>query len=148
MYPLFPFYLKGNQISLTFVMKMTMFLTLLVVIAPMVSYQEQPNNVGDAQSTSTEKIVRIMGTEQNSLNPNTIYVRTHDTITFVNIDGTNRGTTHTIVSVKIGTTEPDGTFDSGLIKTGEFFQFTFTEPGIYEYFDSLYPSIRGTIHVV
>ncbi len=145
---LFPFYLKGKQISLTFVMKMTIFLTLLVVIAPLASYQEQPNNVGDAQSTSAEKIVRIMGTEQNSLNPDTIYVRIYETVTFVNMDGTNRGTAHTIVSVKIGTIEPDGTFDSGLIKTGESFQFTFTEPGIYEYFDSLYPSIRGTIHVV
>ncbi len=145
---LFPFYLKGKQISLTFVMKMTIFLTLLVVIAPLASYQEQPNNVRDAQSTSAEKIVRIIGTEQNSLSPDTIYVRTHDTITFVNMDGTNRGTTHTIVSVKIGTIEPDGTFNSGLIKTGESFQFTFTEPGIYEYFDSLYPSIGGMIHVV
>ena len=145
---LFPFYLKGKQISLTFVLKTTIFLTLLIVIAPMASYQEQPNNVSSSEYTSAEKIVRIIGTEQNSLSPDTIYVRTHDTITFVNIDGTNRGTTHTIVSVKSGTIEPDGTFNSGLIKTGESFQFTLTEPGIYEYFDSLYPSMRGMIHVV
>ncbi len=115
-------------------------LTILVLMAPITSYQEVPNTI--------EKTVRIMGTEENSVSPNPIYVRANDTLTFVNIDGTNGGTAHTIVSVKAGTTEPDGTFDSGLIRTGENFKITLTEPGIYEYFDSIYPNIRGTIHVV
>jgi len=126
----------------------SIFLTILVLMAPVASYQEESDTIENTRSTSAEKIVRIMGTEENSVSPNTIYIRTFDILTFVNLDGTNGGTTHTVTSVKTGTTEPDGTFDSGLIRTGENFKTTLTEPGIYEYFDPIYPSIRGTIHVV
>ncbi|MFQ5572702.1 MAG: plastocyanin/azurin family copper-binding protein [Nitrosopumilaceae archaeon] len=116
-------------------------------MAPVTSYQEELETIENTESTPIEKIVRIMGTEENSVSPNSIYVRTFDVVTFVNLDSTN-GAAHTVVSVKTGTTEPDGTFDSGLIRTGENFKVTLTEPGIYEYFDPIFPSIRGTIHVV
>ncbi len=115
-------------------------LTILVLMTPITSYQEESN--------TNEKIVGIMGTEENSVSPNSIYVRTFDVVTFVNLDGSNGGTTHNIISVKTGTTEPDGTFYSGMIRTGENFKITLTEPGIYEFFDPIYPNIRGTIHVV
>jgi len=123
-------------------------LTILVVMTPITSYQEEPDTIENTKSTPIEKIVRIMGSEENSVSPNSIYVRTYDIVTFVNLDGANGGTTHTVISVKTGTTEPDDTFDSGLIRIGENFKTTLTEPGIYEYFDPIYPSIRGTIHVV
>ncbi len=123
-------------------------LPILVLMTPITSYQEEPDTIENTKSTPIEKIVRIMGTEENSVSPNTIYVRTFDIVTFVNLDGTNGGTTHTVISVKTGTTETDGTFYSDLIRTGENFKTTLTEPGIYEYFDPIYPSIRGTIHVV
>jgi plastocyanin len=123
-------------------------LTILVVMTPITSYQEKLETIENLESTPIEKIVRIIGTEENSVSPNSIYVRTFDVVTFVNLDGTQGVTTHTVVSVKTGTTEPDGTFDSGLIRTGENFKFTLTESGIYEYFDPTYPNIRGTIHVV
>ncbi len=123
-------------------------LTILVLMTPITSYQEEPDTIENTKSTPIEKIVRIMGTQENSVSPNTIYIRTFDILTFVNLDGANGGTTHTVISVKTGTTEPDDTFDSGLIRTGENFKTTLTEPGIYEYFDPIYPSIRGTIHVV
>ena len=126
----------------------TALLTILVVMAPISSYQEEQETVDNPSSTSIEKIVRITGTDENSISPNVIYVRTFDVVTFVNLDGTNGGTDHTIISVKIGTTIPDGTFYNGLIKTGESFETTITEPGIYEYFDIKYPNILGTIHVV
>ncbi len=123
-------------------------LTILVLMTPITSYQQEPDTIENTKSTPIEKIVRIMGSEENSVSPNSIYVRTYDIVTFVNLDGANGGTTHTVISVKTGTTEPDDTFDSGLIGTGENFKTTLTEPGIYEYFDPIYPSIRGTIHVV
>jgi len=123
-------------------------LTILVLMTPITSYQQEPDTIENTKSTPIEKIVRIMGSEENSVSPNSIYVRTYDIVTFVNLDGANGGTTHTVISVKTGTTEPDDTFDSGLIRTGENFKTTLTEPGIYEYFDPIYPSIRGTIHVV
>jgi len=123
-------------------------LTILVLMIPTTSYQEESDTIENTRSTSAEKTVRIMGTQENPVSPNAIYIRTFDILTFVNLDGANGGTTHTVISVKTGTTEPDGTFDSGLIRTGENFKTTLTEPGIYEYFDPIYPSIRGTIHVV
>ncbi len=123
-------------------------LSIIALITPITSYQEEADTTKNTSSTFVGKIVRIMGTEESSASPNPIYVRINDTITFVNLDGTNGGTAHSIVSVKIGTTEPNGTFDTGLIRTGERSQIILTEPGIYEYFDSIYPNIRGTIHVV
>ncbi len=123
-------------------------LPILVLMTPITSYQQEPDTIENTKLTPIEKIIRIMGPEENSVSPNSIYVRTFDIVTFVNLDGANGGTTHTVISVKTGTTEPDGTFDSGLIGTGENFKTTLTEPGIYEYFDPIYPSIRGTIHVV
>lgn len=122
-------------------------LTIPALMTPITSYQEEFDTNENTNSTSIEKIIRIMGTEENSVSPNVIYVRTFDVVTFVNLDGSN-GAAHTVISVKTGTTEPDGTFDSGLIRTGENFKTTINEPGIYEYFDPIYPSIRGTIHVV
>ena len=123
-------------------------LTMLVGMAPISSYQEELETAEKQSSTSKEKIIRITGTEENSNSPNSIYVRTFDVVIFVNLDGTNGGTDHAIASVKIGTSEPDGTFYNGLIKTGESFEITITEPGIYEYIDIKHPNIRGTIHVV
>jgi len=116
---------------------------LALVISPAVPLSE-----AYATSNSYEKTVRIAGLDQVSFVPNTINITKGDTIVFINVDGTNGGIAHSIVSVQIGTTLPDGIFDSGLIKIGQSFKISFDEPGIYEYIDSIYPSIRGIIHVV
>ncbi len=134
---------QNNQIS-----AYSILLTILVLMTPITSYQEELETIENTELTPVEKIVRIMGTEENSVSPNSIYVRTFDVVTFVNLDGSNGGTTHNVISVKTGTTEPDVTFYSGSIRTGENFKITLTEPGIYEFFDPIYPNIRGTIHVV
>ncbi len=114
-----------------------------LVISPGVALSE-----AYAANNSYEKTVRIAGLDEVSFVPNTINITKGDTIVFINVDGTNGGTAHSIVSVQTGTTLPDGTFDSGLIKIGQSFKISFDEPGIYEYIDSIYPSIRGIIHVV
>ncbi len=114
-----------------------------LVISPGVALSE-----AYATNNSYEKTVRITGVDDVSFAPNTINITKGDTIVFINVDGTNGGTAHSIVSVQTGTTLPDGTFDSGLIKTSQSFRVSFDEPGIYEYIDSIYPSIRGIIHVV
>ncbi len=116
---------------------------LALVISPGVALSE-----AHATENSFDKTVRIAGLNEVSFVPNTINIAKGDTIVFINVDGTNGGAAHSIVSVQTGTTSPDGTFDSGLIKTGQSFKISFDEPGIYEYIDSIYPSIRGIIHVV
>jgi len=112
-----------------------------LVISPGVALSE-----AYATNNSYEKTVRIAGLDEVSFVPNTINITKGDTIVFINVDGTNGGIAHSIISVQAGTTF--GTFDSGLIKTGQSFKISFDEPGIYEYIDSIYPSIRGIIHVV
>jgi plastocyanin len=43
--------------------------------------------------------------------------------------------------------EPNGAFESGIIRVGETFRVTFEKPGVYEYFDSLHPTVSGRITV-
>ena len=116
---------------------------LALVISPAVAFSE-----AYATNNAYEKTVRITGIDEVSFAPNIINITKGDTIVFINVDGTNGGTAHSVVSVQKGTTSPDGIFDSRLIKTGQSFKVTFDESGIYEYIDSIYPSIRGIIHVV
>jgi len=116
---------------------------LALVISPGVTLSEVY-----ATNNPYDKTVRITGIDHGvSFVYHTIYITKGDTVVFVNIDETNGGAAHSIVSVQTGTTLPDGTFDSGLIKLGQSFIVAFNEPGIYEYIDSIHPHIRGTIHV-
>jgi plastocyanin len=39
-------------------------------------------------------------------------------------------------------------FNSGIISTGQNYEFRFTEPGVYNYECSIHPSMKGTITVV
>ncbi len=52
---------------------------------------------------------------------------------------------HTVTS---GSPEsPSGVFDSGRLRPGDSFHFTFNQPGTYEYFCSIHPRMRGRIIV-
>ncbi len=52
---------------------------------------------------------------------------------------------HTVTS---GTPDhPSGVFDSGRLRPGDSFRFTFNQPGTYEYFCSIHPRMRGRIIV-
>jgi len=116
---------------------------LALVISPGVALSE-----AYATNNSLEKTVRITGIDHGvSFTYNTINITKGHTVVFINVDETNGGAAHSIVSVQAGTTLPDGTFDSGLIKLGQSFIVLLNEPGIYEYIDSIHPHIRGTIHV-
>ncbi len=42
---------------------------------------------------------------------------------------------------------PSGVFDSGRLRPGDSFRFTFNQPGTYEYFCSIHPRMRGRIIV-
>ena len=51
----------------------------------------------------------------------------------------NHKVVHTVVS--------QGLFESEVLNLGDAFTFTFTEPGEYEYYCSLHPSMRGKVIV-
>lgn len=87
--------------------------------------------------------VNIVGLEAPFFIPNSLDIKVGTTVTFVNTDGNS----HTVTSVKPGTTDSDGTFDSGIIKPGKTFTFTFSKPGTYEYICMIHTHMYGTINV-
>ncbi|QUC64147.1 cupredoxin domain-containing protein [Nitrosopumilus sp. K4] len=99
-------------------------------------------NMKPVESTK-ENTVGIVGLESPFYVPNMIKVTAGQTITFDNVDGNQ----HTVTSVKQGTTEFDGRFDSGLLQHGEKFELALNEKGTYDYFCALHTSMRGTIIV-
>ncbi|MGI9566509.1 MAG: cupredoxin domain-containing protein [Nitrosopumilus sp.] len=106
--------------------------------------QEESSSLPD----STDNTIRLTGGIPDFV-PNFIQVNVGEKITFVNVDGTNGGTSHAVISVNSETGVPDGLFDSGLLKTGDRFEVQFDESRVYTYVDSMYhPQIHGIISVV
>ena len=82
---------------------------------------------------------RICATFHNCYIPEKIAVGTGDTVIWTNVDSE----IHTVTSGKLG--ELDGIFDSGLVKPGESWSFTFYEPGVYDYICTLHPWMVGQV---
>ncbi len=85
------------------------------------------------QSQSTAKTIEI---KDFSFQPDSITVPVGTTVTWINRDPAN----HTITS-------DDGKFDSGTIKNGGEFKFTFSQPGTYRYHCKIHPSMTGMVTV-
>lgn len=100
-------------------------------------------NASSAANPQQSNTVSIVGLESPFFVPNTLNIKAGTTVTFVNTDGN----THTVTSVKAGTTEPDGTFDSGVLRAGKTFSYTFNSPGTYEYICMIHTHMRGVIQV-
>jgi plastocyanin len=74
-----------------------------------------------------------------AFNPPNIVVAPGTTVTWVNADRAP----HTVTA-----TDPAGAFDSGTLRPGQSFSFTFTQPGTtYAYYCAIHPSMRGTVTV-
>ena len=73
--------------------------------------------------------------------PHTLTINSGDTIRWENPDTA----AHTITSVT--DMAPDGLFDSGLFMPNTFFEFTFEEPGTYDYFCIVHPWMDSSIQV-
>lgn len=110
------------------------------VSEPMTSTTSPTTDTSEHPSSNT---VNIVGLEAPFFVPNTLNVKVGTTVSFVNTDGNS----HTVTSVKPGTEDSDGIFDSGIIKAGKTFTFTFSKPGTYEYICMIHPHMRGTINV-
>jgi plastocyanin len=86
--------------------------------------------LGDASAVVTAAIAEF------SFTPTTFSVATGTAVRW-----TNEGVAgHTVTAV-------DGSFDSGIVRSGQSFARLFTEPGMYEYVCSIYPGMGGTITV-
>ena len=70
-----------------------------------------------------------------AFNPASVTISTGDTIRWTNKDSA----THTVKG---------SSFESGSLAQGDTYEFTFTEPGAYDYTCSIHPSMKGTVTVV
>lgn len=111
-------------------------------------FVSEPTGSASSSATNTDanpppNTVYINGLESPFFTPDVLNVKAGTTVTFVNTDGT----THTVTSVKPGTSTADGIFDSGFIKAGKTFTYTFNTPGTYDYACMIHSQMRGTIVV-
>jgi plastocyanin len=98
---------------------------------------------GSASKPISNDTVNIIGLEAPFFEPNVLNVKVGTTVKFVNTDGN----AHTVTSVKNGSIEPDGVFDSGVLTAGKTFAYTFSKPGTYEYICLIHTHMRGVINV-
>jgi plastocyanin len=96
---------------------------------------QQPATATSIPSNST--VVRIVANAgSNSYNPNPVEVKVGETVTWINDD-----------SVIHTATSTDGTFDSGIMRKGQSFSYTFDTAGEYPYYCTLHPNMVGTVVV-
>jgi plastocyanin len=93
------------------------------------------------QSSKGGDITIVQGAaSQNNpqfFSPSSFAAKAGTTVTWVNKDSTG----HTVTSVG------SSLFDSGVIPLGGTFQFTFTQPGTYQYYCTIHPWMKGTVVV-
>ncbi|NHH96840.1 hypothetical protein DYY66_2088 [Candidatus Nitrosotalea sp. FS] len=79
----------------------------------------------------------------NCFAPNPVTIKTGTTVTWTNSDSAG----HTVTSGKPSDSVSGDIFDSGIIKPGKTFQFTFTKAGSQDYFCSVHPWMTGKVTV-
>lgn len=106
-------------------------------------YDSIDDNTSDVMMENDEKkaVVDIVGLSSPFYTPNLITISPGEKLIFDNVDGNH----HTVTSVKSGSTEHDGKFDSGLLATGEKYELSLNKRGTYDYFCSLHAGMTGTI---
>ncbi len=97
---------------------------------PQSANSQQPP-AGSNQQPASSASVAISGF---AFSPPELAVAKGATVTWANKDSVE----HTITS---------GSFDSGPVKSGGSFSFTFTEAGTYDYHCTIHPSMKGKITV-
>jgi plastocyanin len=104
-------------------------LTLVILVAALVVAGGCGKKAKPTMPTSS-----LINIKDFAFNPGEITVAPGTSVTWTNEDST----VHTITSA---------TFDSGEVKPGEQYKFTFSTPGTYDYACSIHPSMRGKVIV-
>ena len=94
-------------------------------VVPVSNVTPQPADQG--------KIVEV-AIEDFSFNPASVTILTGDTVRWTNKDSA----VHTVKG---------SSFESGELKTGDTYEFRFTDAGTYNYECSIHPSMKGTVVV-
>jgi len=53
-----------------------------------------------------------------------------------------------MISAGTPDTGSNGLFDNPVLNSGDYFSITFDSPGVYEYFDTLHPWVKGMVTVI
>ncbi len=110
-------------------------------------HQSQSNSPNDidvviALGAGASASARCVSTN-NCFNPNPLSVDVGHTVTWLNGDQVS----HTVTSGLVSDSNTGSLFDSGLISPGKTFQFTFANPGTYNYFCTVHPWMLGQVLV-
>lgn len=85
-------------------------------------------------SVSAQKTVNV-SIQNYAYNPATVQISAGDTVRWTNMDSVD----HTVTG---------SSFDSGMIHTGQSYEFHFTTPGVYNYHCTPHPYMKGTVTVM
>jgi plastocyanin len=97
---------------------------------------QQPTTATSSIPSNSTVVKIVANTGSNSYNPNPLEVKVGETVTWINDD-----------SVIHTATSTDGTFDSGIMRNGQSFSYTFDTAGEYPYYCTLHPNMVGTVVV-
>lgn len=105
--------------------------------------------VGPAPALAPDEGVVVKITEQG-YSPDRIEAKAGQKVTWQNATTQDHNVTCALRRDVPNVQEGDKKFlfDSGVIKAGAKFEYTFKEPGLYEYHCGLAPSMKGTVVVL
>lgn len=125
-------------------LKITALTALIVLVGLSMMGCAQQDQYGDQQpmETSTPGETPLSGEatvtiDSYSYNPQSITVKTGTEVIWEN----EQSVTHTVTS-------EEDVFDSGDIGQGESYSYTFEEPGTYDYYCTIHPSMEGEVVVM
>ena len=101
-----------------------------------ISPEETPVVEDDIPGSSGEVEAVDVSIVNSSFDPETTTITAGETVRWTNLDPT----THTVAGT--GTS-----FRSKALEQGDSYEFLFADPGTYEYYCSIHPSMKGTVIV-
>jgi len=106
-----------------------------VVVGEPTAVEDAVDEVGDPSVDAVSAVTKVAAVDV-AFEPENIEVPVGTTVDWTNDDPF----AHTV-------TANDGTFDSGTMDAGQSFSQTFDEPGTFDYFCAIHPSMTGTVTV-
>lgn len=94
--------------------------------------EEDEETVTETTPSTTEVDIRDYAYDEE-----TITIKAGDTVVWKNYDSAP----HTVTATS------GADFDSGKMSNGDTWEYSFTEPGTYEYYCTYHPSMKGTVIV-
>ena len=113
-------------------------LVVILGVAPAFGSTEVDIQAGAGASASAACV-----TTNNCFSPNPANIAPGDEVEWKNTDSVS----HTVTSGKVTDDSAGSMFDSGLIKKGADFKFTFATAGTYDYFCTVHPWMVGQVIV-